>query len=271
VTTIPKRILEASTWVSAVRNAAWVTGALAVPAAAIIYFANGFAYARIGALGVLICIVSAAAGAALQRSRTTQSRQWGYRTISVTYSYSFDRREFGRQRQEVSTVIEATRPGVTLYEAKYRWSGNGDCRLSVTTPGQILLVDPRMTYGGWTYYYVRLLRPLTRGEKAEIKVVQEVDDLDRRMDFQLTKTIRENLDELVLKISFPANGPVPGNIWAVERRSILNDADVKNRLDVDYDAERHTAVLRVTKPTRGRTYAIEWLWPSYRQATAPRS
>jgi hypothetical protein len=270
VTALTRRVLEASSWVSAVRNVVWVAGAIGVAGVAVLYLTDSSPHARIGALCLLVAATLTGAGMLIHRSYSrTAAAGMGYRTVSIKYVYTFDKRDHGRQRQEVTTTIEALRNGVSLVEAKYRWSGRGGCRISLASKGQVLLADPMMTYGGWTRYYVHLLRPLARGERAEIQIRQDVEDADRRMDFVLTKTVRERLETLTLAVTFPANGPRAEDVWAIERRGPLDDVHGRRQIDIDYDAKERRAKLTMWKPTPGRTYAIEWMWPQYRGSAGP--
>ncbi|MET8150283.1 hypothetical protein ACIBSW_13335 [Actinoplanes sp. NPDC049668] len=265
-----KKILDVSSWISAARNGAWVVGALGILSAGALYLTRSVPSVRLIVAALLLIAVSAAGGFLIHRRLGNAGvSPWGYRVISIRYDFTFDKKDHGRQRQDIEIQLEAIRPNVSLFEAKYRWSGHGPARLSLQTSAQLLLTHPDMTYEGWTYYYVKLLRPLQRGERTTIKIRQDLEDVNRRMDFQLTRTVRESLDLLVLCVNFPNSGPREKDIWAVERRSALKDIGNLQRLAIDYDSSERRAELTVPDPTPGKTYAIEWTWPGYRLNKGP--
>ncbi|MGA5304347.1 hypothetical protein ACPCHT_30845 [Nucisporomicrobium flavum] len=247
-----------------------MAGILAVVGATAIYLAAAVPHAGYAAAVMLTAVLAVPATMIIHRRHVVSSvPPLGYRIRATTYTYTFDAADAGRQRQDIETTIEAVRGNVGLFEAKYRYSGDGEVRLSLVEPTQILLTHPDMTYEGWTYYYVKLIRPLQPGETARITVRQEVEDPHRRMDFQVTKTVRRPMKELTLIVNFPAAGPSQKNIWAVERPNAMTDSSSARLLEIQYDSSEHQAKLHVEKPKPGRTYAIEWTWPEYRTTKSP--
>jgi hypothetical protein len=194
----------------------------------------------------------------------------GYRVKSAKYSYSFDRLDYSAHLQEVDTEVEATRNGVSLFEGRYSWSGSGSADLTLETSRQILLSDPMMRLRGYNYYYVYLRRPLLIGDAEQIRVRQSFIDHDRRMDPQLTKTVREPLDSLILSVSFPEGGPGRADVWALSRRSERDDSEVVARYPLEWEEGARRATLRIDQPEQRMTYAIEWDWDAYKAVETSR-
>jgi hypothetical protein len=286
-----KKMLDSSSLVSAIRNAIWLLGGAAASIGYVYTKGTSFGVLlSVGALLILAAVVAALlirrklrrvrvelAAAAdeirtlkreveilTDRARELTDTPFGYRVKSIKYTYGFDPDDYSRHYQDCHTEIEATRNDVSLFEARYSWSGQGSSEPSLRTRRQILLKHPQMRFQGFNHYYVHLQRPLMIGERTQIRVHQDLIDRDRRMDPQLTKTVRESIDSLTLCVKFPEAGPGKKDVRALARRSARDDSDVIEILEFDYDDSERRASVRIEKPERGITYAIEWAWDGYR-------
>jgi hypothetical protein len=151
--------------------------------------------------------------------------------------------------------IEATRPYVNTVEYRYRWSGTGDLGTLACTGGTLL--GPVLAEG-YRYYYVALGTDLLPGDKREICL--EHDLLDNAGTFQpyLSKTVKESIDHLVLRVRFP-----PTN-WEARKASVSAGRQmglggpVKGHLKPTFDDAHHEAVVTVHRPKFGYTYTIRW-------------
>lgn len=299
---LKRRILDSSSYVTAAKNALWLIGGASAGIA--YAFTRDRSFGVLLTAGILLLLTAATAATVTLRkfrrlraemaeheqefeeqldalktasetfraeaviaekaARDLADTPFGYRIRGVKYSYTFDAVDYSKHSQECNTEIEATRSGVNLFEARYRWSGSGNSQFKLLTPRQILLTHPGMQLRHSNYYYVFLKVPLMLGDTDRICVQQEVIDRDRTMVFQLTKTVREPIESLTLSVTFPPDGPGRSDVWAVSRKSKHDDSQLIERFPFDWDDGQRRASLRIEQPERGVTYAIEWYWDGYR-------
>ncbi|MFF9037179.1 hypothetical protein ACF090_17130 [Streptomyces sp. NPDC014892] len=183
----------------------------------------------------------------------------GYRWRKVTYTFSFDKDDRRRQQQDMAVEIEARRNNLSLFANRYKWSGQGSgSDISLLSDAQILLDDPRMNSEGWRTYYVHLLQPILRNERATIRIRQTFYDEGGTFDSHLSKFVREDVDVLVLRVVFPSDMPAEDKFRPVERKGFRGK--ILSRLSMDYDSATASVTVNVKSPQKGRTYGIEWAW-----------
>ncbi len=152
-------------------------------------------------LGVLVSLVAII----IIYLRTWSQLWWqrGYKWISADYTYRIHDDDPKHHSQTIAIKIKALRSGVELFYNRYQWSGQGKEYNPQILSATHTLMSPILQLTTWHSYYVYLGRTLSKGEIAQVKILQELYDSEGKFDNFLAKVVVEPLDELVLRMVFP--------------------------------------------------------------------
>ncbi len=257
--------LRVSSWIAAVKNFGSLVAGLSFIISGISWvIANsGFPlWVRFGAVAVGSVTFAAPCGALLHRYVFRRKEvPLGYRWKSATYTYSFDAADRRRQIQDITVEVQSRRSALTIFANKFHWTGSGTKpEIQLTSPDQILLIDPGMLYDNWQFYYVHFRKPLGFGEIADVTVKQSL--FDERGTFRpvLSKYVQDDMESLTLRVLFGDHMPPRDKVEAVIRSSIMGDERIRGHGELEYDEATKSVKFAIGSPRRGQTYAIEWEW-----------
>lgn len=171
----------------------------------------------------------------------------------VVYQY-FDRTHM---RQIKDFVLEARVHGVDHFTDRYKWTGEGDEQLRVTSPGHALAGPRSEPAQFWMFYDVRF-SPLSKGEKTRIRV--EWDLYDEKVTAQplLVTGVYEPTEVLVLRVILPRE-LAPQDVHFCVYPDFVETTPTEVYTGT-YDRVTGEICWRVRKPMLKAKYAIIWSW-----------
>jgi hypothetical protein len=230
--------------------------------------------AAVGVLGVLGSLLAGHRGAALifagmtlvalalaaiqlyvfhRRFDSLEFRR-GYRWRRAEMVYSIDKHDPSHHSLRVTVELQAIRPGVSLFEDRYWWSGHGeDENLEALRPPTEVLGPVRQSE--WKYFYVPLGRELAVGETITVVTRQKLVDSGGTFQPFFAKTVVEPLDSLTLKVELP-EGRV--HVESTEYDGVGPGSRSLRPLDHRYDHSAGEILLDVSSPVVGHRYEVRW-------------
>lgn len=197
----------------------------------------------------------------LTYSRSARSR-WllqGYRWLQVEYQYHIHNDDPSHHTQTITILLQAIRSGIDHFENRYFWTAQGqEDTPTILSPGHSLM-GPVIQHGGWKHYYVHFGHELTKGEKVEVKIRQELYDHDGKFEPFLAKTMSEPVNRLSLKVVLSSTIH-PLHIDCTEEKGAVpfNNLVKKLSCKINFDGENQIISLDVPHPTLGHRYEIRW-------------
>lgn len=180
----------------------------------------------------------------------------GYRYVHAEYLYRiYD--EPKHHSLTVSVLLEAIQSGVSIFEDRYLWSGQGEeGEPQLTSPG-CSLMGSVIKRSGWKYYYIHMGRELSLGERQEITTYQDLYDHDNKFEPYLAKTIAEPVDQLVLRVILPKHR-IPTKATLSEW-STLGPASTRIKTQPG-KINTHSGEIHweIASPVFGHRYEIRW-------------
>jgi hypothetical protein len=181
----------------------------------------------------------------------------GYRIIFAEYLYRIHDDDPTYHSQTVKTVIEATRPGVNIFEFRYFWSGRGVEELRVISPFHRLLGEP-IERSNWKYYYVHLGEGLAVGGRTEITIIQELHDTYEEFKPFLAKTIAEPIEHVVLRVIWPKKR-LPSQTILNVYSGIAPAFSLISRNNGKLDTDTGEVKWEIQSPKLNHRYEIQWI------------
>jgi hypothetical protein len=181
----------------------------------------------------------------------------GYRYVQAEYIYEIDARDVQRHSQTIRLMIEAIRPGVAIFELRYRWTGTGTEHTPEVLSANHHLLGTVLRTKDWRHYFVHLGRELEIGEREEVITRQEFRD--ERNDFLpfLGKVIKDPINSLTLRVLVPRQLRPTGVVFR-ELRSDIEGADILREEGGTWDQHTHEMKWQIPAPRFGRYYEISW-------------
>jgi hypothetical protein len=204
--------------------------------------------------------------AAEEKQLELSDRDRGYVQIGTRHAYSISNEDLREHAIARWFEIEAIRSNVFNFRFHYQWSGHGQERRPVViSPGHSLLWGP-VKMGSWSYCQVRFDRPLSAGERAIIKVEQELYDTDCEFRPFLSANVgHEGTEWLELEIMLPAQR-LPSSIHFKAFDRIGGDANLVPGLSStgSYTTDKESGTASILwRPKNLRMnyrYVIEWMY-----------
>ena len=264
------RVLDAAqqlgSRIGAYKNVGWLALLLAGAGVVAFRYAVGmgeFLLAGVSALSVTAVLLPAVL--VLYRRLSGPAYRW----TTAEYVYRFDAADLRRQTQLIKVRIRARRNNVCCFENSYFWSGTGDSKVRVVSPGH-RFVGEAPDDDSKKRYWVHLDSPLSRGEEAEIHVEQDLFDDRRSLRPILAKRVSEPLDALVLRAVFPRVA-APAQVSA---RQTAYSEKARHWREVQRDDPKwqgEGSEMQISyspaRPKVGRRYEIKWdPWDIYNQS-----
>lgn len=256
-----------SQWISIVRNGIWIIGILlALLSALVTLVASPLGDPSLRrTFCVIALLVSMAVGVLIGgyvvRAVTySPGRLFGYVVISQVHDYSFNDGDPRKHTQELTTVVEARYSSVAIIEYRYHWTGEGRRpKVKPVGRGMDVLESPNWIQGEYVVFYVRLHRPVPKGETREIKLRFTMCDRGGVFRPVHAKQVREPIGTLTLIVRFPrACAPEFGQIGGYKSR--IGYDRMKRSFPFSWDERSRSASLSVRSPRRNDVYGIEWEW-----------
>lgn len=212
-----------------------------------------------GGIFAVVCMLAFSIVRTSRRLRKTPPR-WilrCYKYIATESFYEIDEKDHRHHIFTITTTIQATQPGVNIFENTYRWTGRGKEEMpKVISPGHVILGEA-VHNSGWKFYYIHLGRPLNQGETTEIKTVQELYDIEDKFEPYLAKIISETVDHLTLHVRLPRH-PLPSKITYTIWNS---EGPAGNPINVELGKVDHQTgdiIWKIEKPILRHRYEIRW-------------
>jgi hypothetical protein len=201
-----------------------------------------------------------------------RNQRYGFRVLSdkLTYELKGNHRSALRYATEVRAEVDH----LFTYPIGYQWTGKGEEHIpEVLGEGQQLLGTIRLdgkheklragpyrevipSEGEWHFWLVGLRSPLFKGEKSEIKYVQEFTDSRLTAKPCLYYFVRSSMESLQLNVKFPENA-LPKQVTCSYTK--LSDTRRKYAAKgVVYEPEKQWASWTIRRPKRNYCYRIEW-------------
>jgi len=187
----------------------------------------------------------------------------GYKILQAEYVYQIHAEDQDHHTQYTALLIEAINDGVNIFEGKYAWTGRGkETDPEILTPGCLLMGSP-IKRNIWNYYYVYLGHELGKGERMEIRIKQDLLDLDHEFETYMAKTITEPLDKLFLQALIPVKS-ILSNAFSYELDSSGLNGQIIYKVAstpkiVTLDGSSYSEIsYEIQKPRLGHRYEIRW-------------
>lgn len=188
---------------------------------------------------------------AKRRSRTVHA----FRVVELSISHTYH--DLVHVTHSRRLTLRALRPGLSEWEDRYHWTGNGRLELKSAVPEQSVRKTFRQRL--WQYYEVRFDKTLAVNETITINPVWELYDDARTAEPFISTTIQNPTDRLILRMEV-----VPELSARSVIREIFERADSRDPLTAvrhEFDAtESHTWV--VDEPQVQRHYVLRCAVPS---------
>lgn len=263
---IGSRIMAISQWVSVIRNGSWLIGILFLAVSAALGFilpSEVGTWVKVTFLAAIIFSLLAGiliGGYIFQKISHNRDTPLGYRVISETYDYKFDDSDPRRQSQLLTRVVEARRPSVAMIEYRYYWSGQGERpTISIVKGSGDILHNTSWAQSHYTVFYVRLRRPIEKGDRREITLKFSMNDTGGQFRPYLKKTVSEHIGKLRLIVRFPKT-LVPSNEQISSYKSAVASEKSRSTFKCNWDEVTRVAHLEVRSPKKNDVYTIEWEW-----------
>lgn len=225
--------------------------------------------ARAAPLPLAVALACAVAGGAISYQwlkmvstlpRTHRGYPYVIKEKRLLYRYYSDRRM--HQRKEF--LIEARQNGLSLFQDRYKWSGQGRCMVTLSSPGATLLSSEEMgllstLYGRvapWDGYVVCLDRPLRRGEQQPIVVDWDLDDVAGSALLFYATTVHVPTGRLSMRAQF--HRPIVGAKGIVF--SFTTSTTPVLVFDLPIEEETNAVSWQIERPELGYRYVITWDW-----------
>ncbi len=182
--------------------------------------------------------------------------QQGYRFVRAEYHYIIHEDNSRHHSQITSILLETFKDGISIFEDRYAWSGQGQEEdLQVLSAGHSLVEVIERAH--WKYVRIFLGRELSKGEQAEVRIILDLYDLENKFEPYLAKTVGEQLDYLILKVVLPISN-FPPHITFSER-NILSP-EVPSTLTQPGKINTHSGEIHweIASPVFGHRYEIRW-------------
>ncbi len=178
----------------------------------------------------------------------------------LLYEYYDDRRM--HQRKEFT--IQARQDGLCLFQDRYKWSGEGKCVVTLSSPGATLLASDDMgllsdlydRVAPWDGYLVRFDRPLRRGEQRRIVVDWDLDDLAGAALLFYATTVHVPTERLSMRIRF--HRPIVGAKGIVF--AFTTSTTPVLVFDLPVEEGTNAVSWHIDRPELGYRYVITWDW-----------
>lgn len=196
---------------------------------------------------------------------------YGYRWISADFVYCIEDDALTQHSQIITTRIKTTRPGVNIFENKYKSSiYTQQDRLEVLSPGHELMgsITRRQfyfPYRRWKYYYIYLGHELPLGEEVEVKIRQDLSDPDHTFEPFLAKTITEPMKSLKMSVLLPQNCALTSAInyelnHEGPNSKVINKDDSRREIEIRNGRPFRKLTYEVQNPHFNHRYEIQWRW-----------
>jgi hypothetical protein len=194
-------------------------------------------------------------------TRSARSR-WllqGYRWIQAEYLYTIHNDDPSHHSQKVTITLEAIRSGVDHFENRYFWTARGQEEEPQIVSAGHSLMGSAYQRGGWKNYFVHLGHELTKGERVEIIIQQELYDHDGKFEPFLAKTMSEPVDRLLLRVDLPRKN-FPTHITCQEESGAVPFNNLVRKLPstINLGSESGEIRLEIQSPVLGHRYEIRW-------------
>ena len=113
--------------------------------------------------------------------------------------------------------------------------------------------------GGWRYYFVHFGHELTKGEKVEVKIQQELYDRYGNFEPFLAKTMSEPVDKLILRVVLPKSF-FPLQVTCSEEEGAVPFNNLVKKYPGKINSENGSYEIRweIEHPVIGHRYEIRW-------------
>ena len=118
---------------------------------------------------------------------------------SVELTYVYESNKYIRFRKK--KVLKALKPGISVYNDRYHWTGNGKVRVTTDVPGhEFRILDKRNI---WQFYEIDLGRAINKGETVETEILWNIDDSGDTSIPMVGYTVEEPTERIVFNLRFP--------------------------------------------------------------------
>jgi hypothetical protein len=238
-----------------------------------VLYVSGNSQIFLWVLFALTPVLAGWTGYLLRSYLSLRNQKHGFRLLSQAMTYEILPNHKYLLKFAISLQSEANR--MMVFPVGYQWSGGGHGSIPrILTPGQQLIgvvkdydthtntahvtahTENVSSEDDWSYWFVGFNRAMYKGEKTEIKYVQEFVDKQHIAKPCLYYMVNSPMDKLVLNVNFN-DGELPQNVTCSyfklsdRRRSYPSQG-------MEYDPDKQWATWTIDKPKYGYCYRIDW-------------
>ncbi len=217
-----------------------------------------------GALGIVGGVILVGLAIVLPRDRAAWAAEVGYayrvREKTLLYEFLDDR----RARQAKRFVIEAMQDGVTHFNDRYKWSGEGECSLSLKSSEATLIRPAELAQlrgvmanlDRWDVYEVVFPVPLRKGEQRVVEVEWDLLDVGKKALPFYSTTIDVPTDRVVMTVR--PHKPVEGVKLFIF--PLVTSYEPLTALDRQVKGSTSDIRWEIEQPELGYRYLVTWNW-----------
>lgn len=181
----------------------------------------------------------------------------GYKFVKIEVYYVIDENDHQHHTQTIEFEIEAIKPGVSIFEDTYHWTGHGqEGEPKVVSPGHTTMGNI-IRQNGWKYCYIHLGQELKVGRRTTVKTVQSLYDSEKSFEPFLARVVSTPTDVLILHAILP-KALFPANIFFRQWNTVGPASRVIEEKAGKIDIHSGEIRWEIPSPVFGHRYSIDW-------------
>lgn len=181
----------------------------------------------------------------------------GYKYTRTDYLYIVHADDSKHHTMTVEVEIEAIKPGVSIFEDTYQWTGRGlEEEPKVVSPGHTLM-GKIIKQNGWKYFYVYLGHQLKLGARTTIKTVHELYDSENNFEPFFARVISSPTDHMTLHVILPKTLS-PTSTFFREWNMVGPAGRIIREMPGKINSHSGEIRWEIPSPAFGHRYSIDW-------------